>query len=379
MLDVSLVMLGAGNSSRLKMPVKKQWLRIKDDPLWLFATKNLSSFYPFKEIIIVSNECEYMKKFAPEYHFVTGGETRQQSLKNALTLVNSEFVLVSDIARPCISSELFSKIISATNEADCVVPAIKIADTAYFGEEPIDREKIKLIQTPQLSRTSILKKALNTDIQYTDDSSAMRAMGASIWHILGDENAHKITIVKDLLKIKGLNPPSNKCFVGNGFDVHKFAPNRDLWLCGIKIDHELGLEAHSDGDVAIHALCDALLGAAGLGDIGEHFPDTDDKFKNINSSILLEKTYQKIQNVGFELVNADITIIAQKPKLKPYKAQMEQSIANILNIKPALINVKATTTEELGFLGRCEGIAVNASVCLKFFDWSENREIKGMI
>ena len=204
LLDISLIMLGAGNSSRFELPVKKQWLRIGSDPLWLFATKNLSNFYTFKEIIVVSKECKYMSKFAPNYKFVDGGKTRQDSLKNALELVSSEFVLVSDIARPCISSELFHKIIEAAAQADCVVPALKIADTAYLGENAIDREKVKLIQTPQLSRTALLKKALSSGEIYTDDSSAMRAIGASVWHILGDEMARKITFKEDLSKISAL-------------------------------------------------------------------------------------------------------------------------------------------------------------------------------
>ena len=326
LLDISLIMLGAGNSSRFELPVKKQWLRIGSDPLWLFATKNLSNFYTFKEIIVVSKECKYMSKFAPNYKFVDGGETRQDSLKNALELVNSEFVLVSDIARPCISSELFHKIIEAAAQADCVVPALKIADTAYLGENAIDREKVKLIQTPQLSRTALLKKALSNGEIYTDDSSAMRAIGASVWHILGDEMARKITFKEDLAKISALKAPENELFVGNGFDVHEFEKGRPLVLCGEK---------------------------------------------DIISIYLLQEAYKRVQSVGFVLTNADITIMAQKPKLSKLKSKMEANIAQALNLSRSRINVKATTTEGLGFVGRCEGIAVMASASLKFYNWTQ--------
>ena len=312
-----------------------------------------------------------MSKFAPNFKFVDGGETRQDSLKNALELVNSEFVLVSDIARPCISSELFHKIIEAAAQADCVVPALKIADTAYLGESAIDREKVKLIQTPQLSRTALLKKALSSGEIYTDDSSAMRAIGASVWHILGDEMARKITFKEDLAKISALKAPENELFVGNGFDVHEFEKGRPLVLCGEKIDYEFGLKAHSDGDVALHALTDAILGAAGLGDIGELFPDTDAKFKDISSIYLLEEAYKRVQSVGLVLTNADITIMAQKPKLSKLKSKMEANIAQALNLSQSRINVKATTTERLGFVGRCEGIAVMASASLKFYNWTQ--------
>ncbi|WP_229204366.1 bifunctional 2-C-methyl-D-erythritol 4-phosphate cytidylyltransferase/2-C-methyl-D-erythritol 2,4-cyclodiphosphate synthase [Campylobacter anatolicus] len=370
MLDISLIMLGAGSSSRFELPVKKQWLRIGDDPLWLRATKNLSEFYTFKDIIVVSKECEYMARFAPDYKFIQGGETRQESLKNALAVLSSEFVLVSDIARPCITRELFLKIIDGSKQADCVVPALKIADTAYLGDEQIDRERVKLIQTPQLSRTNLLKKALQTEITYTDDSSAIKAVGGSVWYVQGDELAHKITTKNDLTKVP-LMPPSTEQFVGTGFDVHQFKTGRPLWLCGEKIEFELGLKAHSDGDVALHALTDAMLGAAGLGDIGELFPDTDNKFKDISSIFLLKMAYDKILSVGYELVNADITIMAERPKISKFKRKMELNIANALQIAPNRINVKATTTEKLGFIGRGEGIAVVASVNLKYYDWTK--------
>lgn len=371
MPDITLVMLGAGSATRMQMPVKKQWLRIADDPLWLYATKNLSSFYTFKEIIIVSNECEYSCRFAPEYKFVKGGETRQDSLKNALKEVQTEFVLVSDIARPVISKDTFDKIINSSHLADCIVPVLNVVDTAYFEDTLINREHLKLIQTPQLSKTSILKQALLTDTIYTDDSSAIKAVGGSVWHILGDEKAKKITTKQDLANIN-LKAPACDYFVGTGFDVHKFEKGYPLYICGEKLEYELGLKAHSDGDVALHALTDAILGAAGLGDIGEHFADTDPKFKGISSSILLDEAYKLTQSVGFELVNADITIMAEAPKISKFKRKMENNIASILKVKPSRINVKATTTEKLGFVGRGEGISVIASVNLKYYDWKKD-------
>ena len=375
MLDVTLIMLGAGSSSRFEMPVKKQWLRVGGDPLWLFAAKNLSSHYAFKEIIIASNEEKYMSKFAPTHRFVKGGATRQESLKNALKLVQSEFVLVSDIARPMISAELFSRIIGGIQNADCVVPALKVPDTVYLGAGVVDREQIKLIQTPQLSRTAMLKSALESGQIYTDDSSAIAAAGGKIWYVQGDENARKITFKDDLAKICGLGAPSSEIYVGNGFDVHAFEEERKegsfVTIGGEKIPFERNLKAHSDGDVAIHALIDAILGAAGLGDIGEHFPDTDDKFKGADSALLLKEAYNLVRSVGFELINADITVIAEQPKLGKFKSAMEANIASALNLTPSRINVKATTTEKLGFTGRGEGIAATASASLKIYDWTQ--------
>lgn len=375
MLDVTLIMLGAGSSSRFEMPVKKQWLRVGGDPLWLFAAKNLSSHYAFKEIIVASNEGKYMSKFAPTHRFVKGGATRQESLKNALKLVQSEFVLVSDIARPMISAELFSRIMSGIQNADCVVPALKVPDTVYLGAGVVDREQIKLIQTPQLSRTAMLKSALESGQIYTDDSSAIAAAGGKIWYVQGDENARKITFKDDLAKICGLSAPSSEIYVGNGFDVHAFEEEKKegsfVTIGGEKIPFERNLKAHSDGDVAIHALIDAILGAAGLGDIGEHFPDTDDKFKGADSALLLKEAYNLVRSVGFELINADITVIAEQPKLGKFKSAMEANIASALNLTPSRINVKASTTEKLGFTGRGEGIAATASASLKIYDWTQ--------
>lgn len=374
MLEISLIMLGAGDSTRLGLQTKKQWLRIGDDPLWLFASKNLASFYKFKEIIIVSDEPKYMQKFEPDFIYVKGGKNRQESLKNALNIASTEFVLVSDIARPCISKELFFRIIDKANEADCIIPYLSVSDTAYLEQNAVDRTQIKLIQTPQLSKVKILKQALQTDTLFTDESSAIKAINGKIAYVKGDENARKITTSNDLSKIIGLKPPTYACFVGGGFDVHKFTKDKELILCGVKVPYELGLEAHSDGDVATHALCDALLGAAGLGDIGEHFPDTDEKFKNANSIELLKKVYTKIKSMGFEIVNADITIMAERPKLSQFKDQMQIVLAQALNTKVAFINVKATTTEKLGFVGRGEGIAASANASLRYYNWQSEAE-----
>lgn len=370
MLDISLIMLGAGSSSRFAMPVKKQWIRLNDTPLWLYATQNLCNFYSFKDVLIVSNECAYMSKFTNNFKFIKGGDTRQESLKNALNEVKSEFVLVSDIARPCISKELFSKLIDGLNNADCVVPALKVSDTAYFEEESINRDKLKLIQTPQLSKTIMLKKALQSTTTYTDDSSAIKAVGGKIWYIEGSKEAKKITYYDDLLDLN-LPKPSLDIFSGNGFDIHKFGSrnDKDLVICGEKIPYERGVIAHSDGDVGIHALIDAMLGASSLGDIGELFPDTDDKFKNANSLDLLNTVNDMIRKVGFEIINIDITIIAQEPKLIFYKDKMAKNISNALNLTQNRVNVKATTAEHLGFLGRKEGIAALANANLKFYDW----------
>ena len=369
MIDISLIMLGAGSSTRFGLPVKKQWLRTGDIPLWLKATRNISSNYNFKEIIVVSNECEYMSKFATNIKFVQGGATRQESLKNALNHINSDYVMVSDIARVDISQALIKRLIDNANLADCIVPVLKVSDTVAYGSEYINRDELKRIQTPQLSKTAVLKKALNSDKIYTDDSSAIAATCGKVWYIAGDERARKLTY-KDDLKLINLDPPSSDIFCGNGFDVHAFCDGDHLNLGGVKIEFDRAFKAHSDGDVAIHALCDAILGAASAPDIGQLFPDNDMKFKGIDSKILLERSVDFIRSIGFEIVNVDLTIICEKPKISPYKDEMAQTLASVMGISRFRVNIKATTSEKLGFTGRSEGVAVIANANLKYFDWT---------
>ncbi len=372
MTDLTLVLLAAGNSSRFELDVKKQWLRIENQPLWQFVAQNLQSTDLFNKIIITSSpdDLEFMKTYE-DYTFVEGSSTRQKSLQNALKEVDTKYVLVSDIARACINIDFLHQIISQKSLSDCVVPFLKVTDTIVYNDETINRDEVKRIQTPQLSVSSVLKAALDTNKDYTDESSAIVANGGTRAFILGDEDAHKITYISDLNKIPCLRKPSTDTLSGTGFDVHAFDDKGAMWLGGVIIDSEYGFKAHSDGDVAIHSLIDALLGAAGMGDIGMMFPDNDDAFKGIDSKELLKRVVIKINNFGFVIVNVDITIAAEKPRVGKYKLAMRKTLASILNIDSSRVNIKATTTEKLGFIGRGEGVGVIANANLKYFDWSK--------
>ena len=410
MKDISLILLAAGDSSRFGLSVKKQWLRVGELPLWQYVAQSIAQAHPFKKIIIAVNEedvsyCERLYacslasargksaecdaseyKFQSErggiecgadecgssnlkFHFAPGGANRQSSLKNALKLVESELVLVSDVARAQISPELISSLIRNLGGADCVSPYLGVNDTTYLGERIVEREELRLIQTPQLSRTALLKKALEGSEIFTDDSAAIGSAGGRLEFIKGEAGALKITRASDLAALN-LKPCSRDIFCGTGYDVHAFEKGAGIVLGGVQIPCEFALIAHSDGDVAIHALIDAICGAAMLGDIGELFPDSDAKLKGADSKELLRKVMRRVRGYGYKLVNADITIIAQRPKIGAYKAQMQEALSEILNC--ARVNVKATTTEGLGFTGRSEGIAAQAAVNLKFYDWQKH-------
>ncbi len=366
-MNVTLIILSAGNSTRFNYKVKKQWLRIGNKPLWQFVAERFNSIFEFKKTIITANpkEIKLYEKLS-DFTIVSGDKERQLSLKNALKYTNSEYVLISDVARPCINKDILNKIFS--KKADCVVPYLKPVDTIVYENKTIDRNKIKLIQTPQLSKTSLLKKALETDKIFTDERAAIESIGGSIEYIEGSEKLKKITYFKDL-NLPCLTPPSKDILTGNGYDTHKFEENKKMVLGGIEIDVPYGLKAHSDGDVVIHSLIDALLGAAGYGDIGEFFPDNDEKYKNANSVELLKEVINILTSTGYEIINADISIIAEKPKLNNYKTKIQRNLSKLLNTQ---VNVKATTNEKMGFIGREEGIAVISNATLKYKDWYED-------
>ena len=372
MVNLTLILLAAGSSSRFKSDVKKQWLRIGHQPLWQFVAQKCVETKLFDKIIITSSkdDINFMKNY-DSFTFVEGSTTRQKSLQNALKEVDTDFVLVSDIARACIDAEFLKRIISQKGDADCIVPYLKVSDTVVYDDKTIDRDRVKRVQTPQLSKTTILKNAIDTDVEYTDESSAIVAHGGSRKFIIGEDDANKITFLQDLNTLKCLEKPSSDILSGTGFDVHAFDDDEVMYLGGVKIDADFGFKAHSDGDVALHALIDALLGASGMGDIGDMFPDSDDAFKNIDSKILLQRVVKKIYDFGFIIVNVDLTIAAQTPRIGKYKLDMRRTIAKILKCDSARVNIKATTTEKLGFIGRSEGVGVIANANLKYFDWTK--------
>ncbi len=374
MIDTTLVILSAGNSSRFELEAKKQWLRIDELPLWLFVTNTISSYSEFAKVIVVGHidELNYMKNFTDNCTFVAGGSTRQESISNSLQEVTTTHVMITDVARCCVPKIIIENLLTYKNKADVVVPTLNISDTVIYNQDTIDRTNVKLIQTPQISNTSILKSAINTVQEFTDDSSAIKEYGGSVFYIDGSKESKKLTFGGELNDISCLKSPSSDIFCGTGLDIHQFEDNKQMVLGGVIIDSAYGFKAHSDGDVLIHSIIDALLGAAGAGDIGEFFPDTDSKYKNADSRILLQYIVEFIINVGYKIINVDLTIIAEQPKINPYKDRIRTSIAKLLNIPKYKVNIKATTAEKMGFIGRKEGVAVQSIANLKYYDWTKN-------
>lgn len=305
-----------------------------------------------------------------------GGDTRQHSVLNGLKSLDAgpdDIVLIHDAARCMTPRDVILQILDSCERSGSGVAAIPAVNTMKYADSEMnvlrtaDRKDLYEVQTPQGFRYGLLlrsyMKAESDGFTATDDASVVEHAGYRVLLVRGSKKNIKVTEKEDLLMINELLHGDIPMYrIGMGYDVHRLTEGRKLILCGIEIPHSLGLLGHSDADVALHALMDAMLGAAALGDIGHHFPDTSDKFKGISSLLLLKEVIRMIRNAGYEFVNADITIAAQKPKLAPYIHDMIQKTSTALSCDPGQINIKATTTEKLGFEGREEGISAQA-VC----------------
>lgn len=373
MTQTTLIVLCAGESSRFEHTSKKQWLRIEDEPLWLYVTNRLSLIAKFEKIIVVGHQDElnYMQNYSNNFSFVAGGSTRQGSIQNALLNVTSEFVMITDVARCCVPEKIILKLLDAKTKAACIVPVLNVSDTVIYNNNTINRDDVKLIQTPQLSNTNILKQALDTTVEFTDESSAIKNINKTVHYIEGSTESKKLTFGEELFSLSCLQKPSSDFFSGSGIDIHQFEHNKPMVLGGVTIESDFGFKAHSDGDVLIHSVIDSLLGACGAGDIGEFFPDTDPKYKNADSKVLLQDIVKFVNNVGYQIVNIDLTILAQQPKINPHKLAIKKSLANLLDIPQFKINIKATTAEKMGFVGRAEGVVVLSNANLKYYDWTK--------
>lgn len=401
MQTISIVIMAAGDSTRFvekgaRRGVKKQWLRINNTPLWLSVTRKLFDIFlnitqssvsknldlanlVLDKIYITSHPSDlfFMRKYAPKslyfgnksysLEIVEGGDSRFKSLSNVINITTSHYLLVHDSARD-VDDIVVQDMLAALNgfECDCIVPVLKISDSVLMLGEKIshmDREKLRIIQTPQISRLQKLKESLGLNIDFNDESAAVNALGGNIKFVEGSKKSYKITYQSDVAKY--FQDGNTDIYTGFGTDVHSFEEGRVLKIGGIEIESSFGFKAHSDGDVVLHALVDALLGAASFGDIGELYPDSDASFKNIDSNILLKDTYDKILSLGLELINVDVAITAQIPKISPYKDSIKENLSNILCLDVHKINIKASTPEKLGSLGRSEGVLAQVIVNLK--------------
>lgn len=369
---VIAIIVAAGRGKRLGSSLPKQFLKVRGRTILEMSVEAFEQNKYVDEIFVAANAdyCELTEKlcrgFSKLKKIVAGGAERQDSVRAALDCLRGEngIVLVHDAARPFVSEAVINAVIEGTADFGAAIPTVPAKDTIRqvdgTGSRTLQRETLARVQTPQGFRISLLKhafeKAQAEGFLGTDDASLVERMGINISMVQGENANRKITTREDL---------ETEMRIGTGYDVHRLVEGRPLVLCGEQIPYEKGLLGHSDADVALHALMDAMLGAAGLGDIGKHFPDTDERYRGISSMKLLQKTAELLREAGYFLGNADITIIAQRPKIAGYIPKMRANIAEIMNCDENKINIKGTTTEKLGFVGREEGIASEA-LCILY-------------
>jgi len=367
-MSLFLIILAAGDSKRFKSSTPKPFHTISNNTLLEHSIEAFKDIRKIKKILIVYNKKH--KKHLDKLRLkniikIEGGKTRQASAFKALKRIsrmNCKKVLIHDAARPNPSKKLINEIIDKLNKNDAVVPSIKVYDATKRVEKNIifkniQRNSLRLLQTPQgfAFKKIYEKHKKNINAVFDDDSALFTKDDEKVLNIKGSKLNLKITDSEDLhvfMKLK-----KGKIYSGIGFDVHKLIKGKKLYLGGIKIPFSLGLEGHSDADPVLHAVIDSLLGACKLGDIGKLFSNKNKKYKNIRSTILLQKVIKLIKSKNFSINNIDINIIAQKPKINKYSKKMTNMISKICKINPNQINIKGKTTEKLGLIGKGSAIA----------------------
>lgn len=373
------VVVAAGRGVRMGAAVNKVLLPLCGEPVIRHAVRAFCEADEIDGVVVVASadETEQMRAalcgLEKVCAIVPGGSTRQESVKNGLDALPKEahIALVHDGARPLISRELIARCIRQTEDCGSAVVCTPVTDTVKVEKDgcvvrTLDRSQLRAVQTPQCFFAGELKAAYEAaardGVSVTDDASVMEHAGHSVHLLESSEVNFKLTTPEDLRRAEDIIGERKLMQrlprTGFGYDVHKLVSGRRLILCGKEIPWEKGLDGHSDADVAVHALMDALLGAACLGDIGRLYPDNDPAFEGADSMKLLADVLRRVKDAGYAVVHADVTIVAQKPKLMPYMDEMRRNLENAM--AGAQVNVKATTTERLGFEGRGEGISAQA-------------------
>lgn len=373
------VVVAAGSATRMQ-GIDKMLAPLAGVPVVLRSVRALAASDCIDSLVIVTRtECmETLRTLCAEVSkpvtVVAGGASRPESVLAGLAALpeGTELAAIHDGARPLVTQSVIAEAVEAAERCGAAAPAVPVHDTIKQAENGIvratpERKTLFAVQTPQVFDVKLLKTvlraAMERGIALTDDCSAVEAAGKPVVLTQGCEENLKITTPVDLTLAEAILKRRKTMRIGHGYDVHRLTEGRKLILGGVEIPFERGLDGHSDADVLVHALMDALLGAAGLRDIGVLFPDNDPAYKNISSMLLLDRVMQTLERAGYAVGNVDVTVLAQRPKLKDYIPVMRENLAYAMKIPLDCVNIKATTEEGLGFTGSGEGIACHA-VCL---------------
>ncbi len=374
------IIVAAGRGLRAGGDLPKQWQMLSGRPV---LAHSLAAFEGFRRLLVIHPQdraraadlfTAYGADIAADIQIVEGGNSRAASVRNALAaLAGSDVtrVLIHDGARPLVSGALIARVLAALDHAAAAAPALPVTDALWRGAAgqvtgTQARDALYRAQTPQGFHLAAIQTAHRTHpTDAADDVEVARAAGIAVAIVEGCESNIKLTYPGDFARAEAIiRGQQMDIRLGNGFDVHAFTAGDHLWLCGVKLPHTKALLGHSDADVGMHALTDAICGALAEGDIGQHFPPSDPQWKGAASRIFLEHAMRLATQRGYRLANCDVTLICERPRIGPHAAAMRQALAEIMGVGVERISVKATTSEQLGFTGREEGIAAIATATL---------------
>jgi 2-C-methyl-D-erythritol 4-phosphate cytidylyltransferase / 2-C-methyl-D-erythritol 2,4-cyclodiphosphate synthase len=378
---VSAIIAAGGRGARFGGPHPKQLSLLAGRPILHHSVTAFLNSSHIAEIVVAlpddvaTDPPEYLRGAGKPIHVVAGGARRQDSVARAFARVSNdaELVVIHDAARPLVSADIIQRTIAAAAESGAAIAAIRAHDTVKRAGadgvivDTLPREEIFLAQTPQAFRVDVLRAALAIADDATDEAALAERAGHRVRVVEGDPRNLKVTTPDDLAmaeRLIGSGAAIPSLRIGNGYDLHRLVPGRPLILGGVTIPFDRGLQGHSDADAVCHAVTDAILGAAGAGDIGRHFPDTDAAWKDANSIELLRRAAEIVRGGGFGVVNIDVTVIAQRPKLSPHADAMQQNLAAALGIASGQVSVKGKTNEGVDSMGAGESIAVHAVALL---------------
>jgi 2-C-methyl-D-erythritol 4-phosphate cytidylyltransferase/2-C-methyl-D-erythritol 2,4-cyclodiphosphate synthase len=370
---MAAIVVAAGQGLRAGQALPKQFALWRGKPVVRHSVETLLRAGVAPVVVMIPQGAGALAEAALaglDVRLTAGGATRQQSVCLGLSALEADrpaHVLIHDAARPLLPMAVIARLRAALADHDAAIPVLPVVDSLIHADgagmgQPADRNALRRVQTPQAFRFPAIlaaHRAWPGAADAGDDAQVARAAGITVALVEGDEALHKLTFAADFTAAAA--PPVR---IGTGYDVHRLADGEELWLCGVKIEHEQGLEGHSDADVAIHALVDALLGALGAGDIGRHFPPSDPQWRGASSGRFLTHAAGLVAEAGYRLGNADVTIVCEAPKIGPHREAMRARLAELLGVDIGAVSVKATTTERLGFTGRGEGIAAQAVASL---------------
>lgn len=385
MVKIAQILVAAGSGARFKGDIPKQYMALGGKSVLRRTLDNLQAALPHTRVFIIVHAdgderlASAIEGFSGTLITVPGGATRCLSVRAGMATLEDlepDYVFIHDAARPFVNANVLAELEQTLSRKQAAVPVLPIVDAVkeFKGEElgaDLARGDMKRVQTPQAFRYADiwrLYQAMDEQANFSDDIAVAQKAGLSIGIVDGDERSFKITYPEDLDKARQLLGRDTYIATGAGFDVHRIEPGNSLWLCGVEIHAGFSLKGHSDADVGLHAVADAIYGALADGDIGDHFPPTDPQWKGTESHVFLSHAKERVLARGGRLHHIDVTLICEKPKVKPHRQAMRERIASLLDLPINRVSVKATTTEKLGFTGRGEGIAAQASATIELTD-----------